>query len=149
MPVAPRRDLTWKERLARCVSYLSPMLLQGVPMTLLISLLGMALAMALGLVGGADQPLCRAPARTARPRIYVELFRGTPLLIQLYSDLLWSSQTSESVSRHWRRRCIGLGLNYAACEAENYRAGILAIPSGPDRGGALAWPDPKLRRCGT
>ncbi|NDD63829.1 MAG: ABC transporter permease subunit [Acidobacteria bacterium] len=126
--VAPRRDLTLKERLARCVSYLSPMLLQGVPMTLLISLLGMALAMALGLVVALTNLYAARPL-SLLARGYVELFRGTPLLIQLYLIYYGLPNIGIRLSP-LAAAVLGLGLNYAACEAENYRAGILAIPRG-------------------
>src|SRR5262245_60400253 len=43
------KKLTWRERLARYKSYLPPLLLIGAPMTLLISVLGMAVAIVIGL----------------------------------------------------------------------------------------------------
>ena len=120
--------LTWRQRLDRYLTYLPPMLLQGVPMTLLISLLGMALAMILGLM------IALLNLYGARPfallaRAYVELFRGTPLLIQLY--LIFYGLPNVGIRlTPLAAAIVGLGLNYAAYEAENYRAGILAIPRG-------------------
>ena len=106
--------------------YLRPMLLQGVPMTLALSVLGMALAMALG--------LCLALINLYGPRplswlarAYIELFRGTPLLIQLYLIYYGLPTIGIRFSPLWAA-VIGLGMNYAAYEAENYRAGIIAIP---------------------
>ncbi|HKQ90628.1 MAG TPA: transporter substrate-binding domain-containing protein, partial [Blastocatellia bacterium] len=43
------KKLTWRERLERYKSYLPPLLLIGAPMTLLISVLGMAVAIVIGL----------------------------------------------------------------------------------------------------
>lgn len=121
-------QLTWQQRLQRWRIYLPPLLLQGAPMTLLISLLGMAVAVALGLVLAliylyAPQPL------SWLARAYVELFRGTPLLIQLYLIFYGLPNVGIRLSP-LTAAVIGLGLNYAAYEAENYRAGIQAIPRG-------------------
>lgn len=122
------RKLTWRERLDRYAGYLPPMLLQGVPMTLLISLLGMALAMVLGLLIALLNLYAIRPVAWL-VRAYVELFRGTPLLIQLY--LIFYGLPNIGIRlTPLAAAVIGLGLNYAAYEAENYRAGILAIPHG-------------------
>ncbi len=122
------KQLTWRERLERYKSYLPPLLLVGAPMTLLISVLGMAVAIALGLAVAliylyAPQPL------SWLARAYVELFRGTPLLIQLYLIFYGLPNIGIKLSP-LVAAVVGLGLNYAAYEAENYRAGIEAIPRG-------------------
>lgn len=122
------KKLTWRERLERYKSYLPPLLLVGAPMTLLISILGMIVAIALGLAVAliylyAPQPL------SWLARAYVELFRGTPLLIQLYLIFYGLPNVGIKLSP-LVAAVVGLGLNYAAYEAENYRAGIEAIPRG-------------------
>ncbi|MGE3438638.1 MAG: ABC transporter substrate-binding protein/permease [Blastocatellales bacterium] len=122
------KKLTWREQLERYKSYLPPLLLVGAPMTLLISVLGMAVAIALGLAVAliylyAPQPL------SWLARAYVELFRGTPLLIQLYLIFYGLPNVGIKLSP-LVAAVVGLGLNYAAYEAENYRAGIEAIPRG-------------------
>ncbi len=122
------RQLTWRERLRRYATYLPPMLLQGVPMTLLISLLGMALAVVLGLIIALLNLYATRPLAWLA-RLYVELFRGTPLLIQLYLIFYGLPNIGIRLSP-LAAAVIGLGLNYGAYEAENYRAGILAIPRG-------------------
>ncbi|MEP7273545.1 MAG: ABC transporter substrate-binding protein/permease [Acidobacteriota bacterium] len=117
-----------KDRLKQYLSYLPILLLQGAPMTLLISMLGMALAVALGLV------IALANLYGPRPiswlaRGFIEVFRGTPLLIQLY--LIFYGLPSVGIRlTPLVAAVVGLGLNYAAYEAENYRAGIQAIPRG-------------------
>jgi polar amino acid transport system substrate-binding protein len=122
------KTLTPRERLARYKSYLPPLLLVGAPMTLMISVLGMAVAIALGLALAliylyAPQPF------SWLARAYVELFRGTPLLIQLYLIFYGLPNIGIKLSP-LVAAVLGLGLNYAAYEAENYRAGIEAIPRG-------------------
>ena len=119
---------TWGERLRRYWSYLPFLLLQGAPMTLLISILGMIVAVTVGLV------LALANLYGPRPlawlaRSYVEVVRGTPLLIQLY--LIFYGLPSIGIRlTPLVAAVVGLGLNYAAYEAENYRAGIQSIPRG-------------------
>ncbi|HWQ34504.1 MAG TPA: ABC transporter substrate-binding protein/permease [Blastocatellia bacterium] len=122
------RRLTWRERLRQYLSYIPILLFQGAPMTLLISLLGMTLAVAFGLL------LALASLYGVRPvswaaRAYVEIFRGTPLLIQLYLIFYGLPNIGIRLSP-LVAAVVGLGLNYAAYEAENYRAGIQAIPRG-------------------
>jgi polar amino acid transport system substrate-binding protein len=58
---------------------------------------------------------------------FVEVFRGTPLLIQLYLIFYGLPHIGLRFDP-FLAAVIGLGLNYGACEAENYRAGILSIP---------------------
>ncbi|HKX29691.1 MAG TPA: ABC transporter substrate-binding protein/permease, partial [Blastocatellia bacterium] len=125
---AVTRPRTWRDRLRQYAGYLPILLTQGAPMTLLISILGMAVAVAFGLA------LALANLYGPRPvswlaRAYVELFRGTPLLIQLYLIFYGLPNIGIRLSP-LVAAVIGLGLNYAAYEAENYRAGIQAIPPG-------------------
>jgi polar amino acid transport system substrate-binding protein len=61
-------------------------------------------------------------------RAYIELFRGTPVLLQLY--LLYYGLAPYVALGPVAAALIGLGLNYAAYEAEVYRGAILGIPRG-------------------
>lgn len=122
------KRLTWRERLERYKSYLPPLLLIGAPMTLLISVLGMAVAVVVGLAVALIYLYAPRPASWLA-RGYVELFRGTPLLIQLYLIFYGLPNIGVRLSP-LVAAVVGLGLNYAAYEAENYRAGIEAIPRG-------------------
>jgi len=125
---AVTQKLTWRDRLKRYVGYLPALLLQGAPMTLLISVLGMALAIALGLMLALVNLYAPQPFAWLA-RAYVELIRGTPLLIQLYLIFYGLPNIGIRLSPIVAA-VVGLGLNYAAYEAENYRAGIQAIPRG-------------------
>jgi polar amino acid transport system substrate-binding protein len=60
---------------------------------------------------------------------YIELVRGTPLLIQLLIIFYGLPNIGITLSP-FVAGVFGLGLNYAAYEAENYRAGLLAVPTG-------------------
>lgn len=105
-----------------------PALLRGAAMTVLLSVCGYALAVLLGL----PIALLRiyGPAPVARALlVYTEVIRGTPLLIQLML-LYYGLPTVGIAFPAVTTAIVGLGLNYAAYEAEIYRAAILAIPPG-------------------
>jgi polar amino acid transport system substrate-binding protein len=105
------------------------MLLRAAWTTIQLSFLSMPLAIALGLavaIGRLYGPVwIRIPCEA-----YVELLRGTPLLLQLFVIYYVLPQlTGLSLPEFWAG-VLGLAVNYSAYEAENYRAGLLAIPRG-------------------
>jgi polar amino acid transport system substrate-binding protein len=105
-----------------------PLLLRGAVTTVEISVLSMALAVAAGLVVVLVR-LYAFPPLQWLARAYVEVIRGTPLLIQLF--LIYYGLPEIGIRLNaFCAAILGLGLNYAASEAENYRAGIQAIPRG-------------------
>jgi polar amino acid transport system substrate-binding protein len=105
-----------------------PRLLVGALVTVEISCLSMVLAVALGLFLALVRLYGVAPARWLATA-YIELVRGTPLLIQLY--LIYYGLPNLGIKLDaFAAAVLGLGLNYAAYEAENYRAGIQGIPRG-------------------
>src|SRR5207237_7685187 len=71
-----------------------------------------------------------APRAIAWPVIaFIEVVRGTPLLIQLF--IIFYGLPSIGIRfSPLAAAVVGLGINYAAYEAENYRAGIQSIPRG-------------------
>src|SRR5256712_4890879 len=93
-----------------------------------ISVLGMALAVVAGLVVVLLRLYGIAPMRWLA-QAYVEVVRGTPLLIQLFLIYYGLPQVGIRLDP-FLAGIVGLGLNYAASEAENYRAGIQSIPRG-------------------
>ena len=105
-----------------------PLLLRGAITTVEISVLAMALAVVAGLVVVLVR-LYAFPPLTWLAKAYVEVIRGTPLLIQLF--LIYYGLPEIGIRLNaFCAAILGLGLNYAASEAENYRAGIQAIPKG-------------------
>ena len=101
---------------------------RGAVTTVEISVLAMAVAVTLGLVIVLLR-LYGFPPLNWLARAYVEIMRGTPLLIQLFLIYYGLPQVGIRLNP-FLAGIIGLGFNYAASEAENYRAGILAIPRG-------------------
>ncbi len=107
--------------------YLGP-LLKGARMTLFLSVCSFAFAVTAGLPIALLRIYGPKPI-SALMLAYTEVMRGTPLLIQLmllYYGLPHAGLTLPAVAT----AIIGLGLNYAAYEAEVYRAAILAVPHG-------------------
>jgi polar amino acid transport system substrate-binding protein len=105
-----------------------PLLLRGAAVTCEISVLAMALAVVAGLIVVLARLYGVAPVRWLA-RAYVEVMRGTPLLIQLFLIYYGLPQIGIRLNA-FLAAILGLGLNYAASESENYRAGILAVPRG-------------------
>jgi polar amino acid transport system substrate-binding protein len=61
--------------------------------------------------------------------IYIEFFRGTPVLVQLLF-LYFGLPAIGLAMPGWLTALVGLGLNYAAYESQVYRAALEAIPRG-------------------
>jgi polar amino acid transport system substrate-binding protein len=101
--------------------------LRGALVTLLISTLAMAIAIPLGLSLALAQT--NGPRWLQRAaRAYVELYRGTPVLLQLY--VLYYGLAPLVRVDAFTAAVLGLGMNYAAYEAETYRAGMMGVPRG-------------------
>jgi polar amino acid transport system substrate-binding protein len=105
-----------------------PLLLRGAQTTIELSVLSMALAVVAGLVIVLVRLYAGAPLAWLA-RAYVEVIRGTPLLIQLFLIYYGLPQIGIKLHAFWAA-ILGLGLNYAASESENYRAGIQSVPRG-------------------
>jgi polar amino acid transport system permease protein len=102
---------------------------RGVQLTVILTcwalLIGMALGLVLGLMRSSRMLVLRLPAA-----IYIDIFRATPILVQLVwiyyalpilSGVQMGNITSASV---------GIGLHSAAYIAEIFRAGIASIDRG-------------------
>jgi len=107
-------------------SYL-PAIFRAALITIALSCASMLLAIVLGLVV--------ASGRVYGGRIvkaiftgYVELMRGTPLLLQLF--VIYYGLASVVRLPAFVAACVGLGLNYAAFESEIYRGALEAVPKG-------------------
>ena len=111
---------------AGTLAYL-PLFLRGAGFTVVISVLAMAIAIAGGLVLSVARRY-GGPVVAAAAGVYVELFRGTPVLLQLY--VLYYGLAPLLTLDAFTAAVVGLGLNYAAYESELYRAGLEAVPAG-------------------
>ncbi len=61
--------------------------------------------------------------------VYVEVLRGTPLLLQLYVVFFLLPEIGIRIPAFFAA-VAGLAINYSAYEAEIYRAGLQAVPRG-------------------
>jgi polar amino acid transport system permease protein len=106
-----------------------PLLLEGLLVTVELTLLGSVLAYVLGLVLALLRR-SRIPVLSQAVFLFVEVVRSTPLLIQVFIIfyLLWPVlhiQPSPFLTG-----VIALGVHYATYTSEVYRAGIDAVPKG-------------------
>ena len=112
------------------------LLVESAWMTVLLSVVAMPLAILIGLMMALARMygawFLRIPAT-----VYVELVRGTPLVLQLYLiyfllpkllDILFPGM-GLSINA-FTAAIMGLAMNYSAYEAEIYRGGIQSIPRG-------------------
>jgi polar amino acid transport system substrate-binding protein len=112
-----------------------PLLCAAAWVTLKLSVLSMALAMVIGLPVALARLYGSTPLRWLA-FVYVEFFRGTPVLLLLYllyygiPALLESQFGLVFRPTDFTVAILTFGLNYAAYESEIYRAGIGAIPVG-------------------
>jgi len=113
------------ERVRQYASYL-PLLGRGALVTLELTVTAMFLAVCIGLPVALLRLHAPAPVR-ALSAVYVESIRGTPLLIQLFLIFYGLPHVGIRFSPTLAA-ILGLAINYSAYEAENYRAGIQAIP---------------------
>ena len=108
------------------VSRYAPFFVTGAEMTLFISVFGIALAILTGLVCAAIET-ARIPVLRQIVRVYIEVSRNTPLLVQVYFlyfglpklGFVWSAEMCA---------IIGLGFLGGSYMSEAMRAGLEAVP---------------------
>jgi polar amino acid transport system substrate-binding protein len=100
---------------------------QGALLTVLISVCAFGLALPLGMTLAVVRSHAGPVARFFATA-YVELFRGTPVLLQLY--VLYYGLSSFIRLGPIVCAVLGLGMNYAAYEAEVHRGALAALPRG-------------------
>ncbi|OLB11877.1 MAG: hypothetical protein AUI04_04510 [Candidatus Rokubacteria bacterium 13_2_20CM_2_64_8] len=105
-----------------------PYLLEGAGLTVMISSVAMVLALVLGLALAA---ISQAPGPVARRLVaaYVEVFRNTPLLIQIFIVYFGLPQLGVKLSP-FLSGLAALVLYAAAYNTEIFRAGLEAVPHG-------------------
>lgn len=112
------------------------LLLQGAVMTVQITVCGFLLAMAIGLPVSLMRMYAPPPFNWLAVG-YIEFFRGIPVLLLLAFLYFGLPQIGEAAGlgdflkmNAFVAAVIGFGMNYAAYEAEIYRAGIGSVPRG-------------------
>ncbi|MEI6241382.1 MAG: ABC transporter permease subunit [Planctomycetia bacterium] len=122
IPPATRRSLR------QLAAETLPLLVSAAGMTVLLACLSFPLAVVVGLsvaVGRLHGPAWLRPLLTG----FVEVVRGTPLMLQLYAIFFLLPKVGLALPA-LVAAVVGLALNYAAYESEIYRAGLKAVPLG-------------------
>ena len=122
--------------------------LNGMGSTIVIALLCTVVGCLIGLLCGilqtiphvkTDNPLKRAVLLLIRLfiRIYVEVFRGTPMILQavvIYYALPYFSNNSLKFTSVWLAAFVVVSINTGAYMAESVRGGIISIDPGQTEG---------------
>lgn len=106
-----------------------PELLEGLWITVQLTVIGVGLAMVLGLVLAL---LRRSPLRIVRwpVGVAVEFIRSTPLLIQLFFLFYVLPVETDISLSPFTTAVLGLAVHYGCYTSETYRAGIESVPRG-------------------
>jgi polar amino acid transport system substrate-binding protein len=127
-PAQPRNRATAQpvSRASLVLKYL-PSLIRAAGITVVMSCLAMALAIAIGMLVATGRVYGGVLPRALLTG-YVEVIRGTPVLLQLF--VLYYGLSAVIRLPAFVAALIGLGLNYAAYESEIYRGAMEAVPRG-------------------
>ena len=120
----------------------------GMKNTLILALVGTAIGCVIGFICGVlntipysktDHPLKRFFLKLIRIiiRIYVEVFRGTPMVLQavfLFYGLPYFSGNTMRFSSVWAAAIVVVSINTGAYMAESVRGGIISIDPGQTEG---------------
>ncbi len=105
-----------------------PILLQGVWLTIVVTVCSLILSTLLGMVWA----LMRVSRLTALQRLSAAIvngIRGIPIIVQLFYIYFVMPELGVTLTA-LQAAIIGLGIAYSAYQAENFRAGIEAIDNG-------------------
>lgn len=122
---------------------LLPLLYQGAVTTLKVTVLSMGVAFLLSFVAGFAR-LSRRKSIRLVSSVYVEVFRGTSLIVQLF----WLFYALPLLGIELTALAAGvaaLGLNYGAYGSEIVRSAILAVPKGQTEAAIALNMSPMLR----
>lgn len=113
--------------LARSAQYF-PLLLEGVTLTIVVTLGSVFLSSILGLVW-AIMAVSKSRVLRGISRTFITIIRGIPIIVQLFYIYFVLPELGVNLTA-LQAGIIGLGLAYSAYQAENFRAGIEAIDKG-------------------
>ena len=122
--------------------------LSGIENTLILALVGTVIGCLIGFVCGVlntiprrpnDHPLKKIILTLVRViiRIYVEVFRGTPMVLQavfLFYGLPYFTDNAVKFSSVWAAAIVVVSINTGAYMAESVRGGIIAVDPGQTEG---------------
>jgi polar amino acid transport system substrate-binding protein len=121
-----------------------PAVLRAAVISIVLSCLSMALAVFVGVLVASGRLYGNRWLRWLLT-VYVEVTRGTPVLLQLF--VIYYGLSSVIRLPAFVAAWIGLGLNYAAYESEIYRGALLAVPGGQlEAARTLGFTEPQILR---
>jgi polar amino acid transport system permease protein len=126
----------------------APYILQGIPITIYVSIFSIAIAVVLATLGALGR-ISRHPVLYAVASLYVSLVRGTPLLVQILFVYLALPQIIPATAEIPVEvlGIMALAFNYGAYMTEIFRAGIEAVPRGQrEAAQALGMPEQLIMR---
>ncbi len=110
-----------------------PLLLDGLLLTIQLSIVAMVLGLGVGVVCAAGSVYGNKPIR-AVIRVYVEIIRNTPFLVQLFMIFLGLPALGVRLSPD-QAAALALTVNVGAYASEIIRAGIESVPRGQSEAG--------------
>ena len=129
----------------RCLTVYGPSYLEGAGRTLLISLVGTFFGCVIGFAVGIVQSIPSAKndllwkriiiaVAKAIMKIYVQVFRGTPMMVQAMFIFYGARMVFDIHMGMWSAAFFIVSINTGAYMAETVRGGILSIDPWTDRG---------------
>lgn len=110
------------------ISSFMQILLPGIKVTVPLTLLSFALSLIIGLLLALVQ-IANVPGLKQFARFYIWVFRGTPLIVQLFI-IFFGLPNFGIVLNAFPAAVLGFGLNLGAYNAEAFRSAICAVPKG-------------------
>jgi len=105
-----------------------PFLLRGALISIGLSAVGLAMGLLLGIPTALLKTYGRGIPRAVAV-LYTEIFRGTPLLLQLFI-IYFGLPDAGIVLDRFTAACLALGLNSGAYQAEYFRGALQSIDAG-------------------
>lgn len=118
----------------RTINEATPLLMQGIKLTVLISLLSIVIGIVIGFFA-CIMGMSKNPVLKGLSAVYVWIIRGTPMLVQAFIIYFGMPQVVQVFNPSFRIEAftagvITLSLNAGAYLSEIFRSGISAVPKG-------------------
>ena len=110
------------------VSSFTQILIPGLKVTMPLTLASFALSLVIGLLLAWVQ-IANVPVLKQLAKVYIWIFRGTPLIVQLFI-IFFGLPSLGIVLEAFPAAVLGFGLNLGAYNAEAFRAAIQAVDKG-------------------
>ncbi len=138
-------DMTFWERILHLIKLYGPSYLKGAGTTMVIAIVGTVIGCVIGLAVGIVQTIPVSKKDNGFKRfvvrffqivlnIYVEVFRGTPMMIQAMFIYYGAAQLYGIYMGMWSAAFFVVSINTGAYMAETVRGGILSIDPGQTEG---------------